>query len=112
MRKLLEEVGVDLYVNLLILGDIAVCINGGYRALRLAQATVDTLVRIDEQHIVAGTVLLHNAFVDAVHRANTDTRFIFHAYAGFGNYICHCGYLLEVLNKRRDAYLTANTAAD
>ncbi len=79
-----EKVGVDLNEVLLVFRNIAVGENGGYRALRLAKAAVDALIRINVQHIIRLGPL-----VDAVHRAHGHAGFIFYSNAGFDNYVGH-----------------------
>src|SRR5678815_6143703 len=86
---LAEEVGVDLNVVFVLLGNVAIGEDGGHRTFRLAQAAVNALIGIDEEHIIGHAVLLQDAFMDAVYRADRHAGFIFNADAWFGNYVRH-----------------------
>ena len=63
--------GVDLEPPV----DIELCIgnDGLDRALRFAVAAIDTLVRVDHQHVLPLVEIIHGANLDAVHQFALDT---------------------------------------
>ena len=61
-------------------------------ALRLAKSTVDTLVRVDVDHVIA--------FVNAVHRANSHARLVFDADTRFGYNVRHA-YIVPIASLSR-----------
>ncbi len=63
--------GVDLEPPV----DIELCIgnDGLDRAFRFAVAAIDTLVRVDYQHVLALVETIHGANLDAVHQFALDT---------------------------------------
>ena len=63
------------------------------RALRLADAAVDALVRVDDQHVLALVEAVHGADFDAVHVLALD--------AGFGDDVGHCGLVSVVAGAGR-----------
>src|SRR5437667_252691 len=77
----LEELLVQLDVVLPLLWRLVFREDRLHRTDGLARATVDALVRMDEEHRVA--------LVNAVDGANLDTGFVFHVDAGFRNDIRH-----------------------
>src|SRR5438445_125655 len=77
----LEELLVQLDVVLPLLWRLVFREDRLHRTDGLARATVDALVRMDEEHRVA--------LVNAVDGANLDTGFVFHVDAGLGNDIRH-----------------------
>jgi len=78
---LLCVVCVELNEALPLIRDFVFHEDRVYRAFRLAQAAVNTLVRVN--------VKLVSGFVDAVYRADGNTRFIFDADTRLGDYIRH-----------------------
>src|SRR5205814_5399022 len=78
-----EVVGVDLDVVLPLIGGRILREDRGHRALRLACATVDALIGIDEVH----RVLFLG--VDAVHGADVDATRVLDAYARLGDHVGH-----------------------
>jgi len=78
---LFGEVGVDLNKALPLIRDFVFHEDRVHRALRLAQAAVNALIRIN--------VKLIACFMDAVHGADRNAGSIFDANAGFGDYIRH-----------------------
>ena len=87
--SLLEEFRVYLYELLKLFGHIAIGMNGSDGAFRLAQSAVDALVRVDEKHVVGGSIHIHDSFMNTVDRADLDTGFIFDANAGLSDDISH-----------------------
>ncbi len=87
--SLFEELRVDLYELLELFRHVAIGMNGSDRAFRLAQSAVYTLVRVDEKHVVGGSIHIHDSFVNTVNRADLDTGFIFDANTGLSDDIRH-----------------------
>src|ERR1044071_5909469 len=83
-RLVLVPESVDLDERLLVVGDVVLGKDGGYRAGGLTGAAVDALVRVDVEHLVVIAVV-----VDAVHWADVDAGPVFRADAGLGNYVSH-----------------------
>jgi len=83
----LRIIGIDLDEAFPLLGDFVFHEDRIDRAFRLAQAAVDTLVRVDIKHIPR--------FMDAVYGADGNAGFIFHPNAGFGDHIRHSQFLLR-----------------
>src|SRR5688500_17521233 len=80
-RLALEDVAIQLNVLFQVRRHILLREDGRDRALGLARATVDALVRMNEQLI--------RSFVDAVHRADVDARPVLRPDARFGDHIRH-----------------------
>jgi len=98
-RPVLCQFFVELEVVLLPFRQLVFGVNSLYRALRLAQCTVDTLVGIDHEKV--------RAFVEAVHGANLDAVGQFALNTGFCNNECHAGNL-----NFRSAYAMRSRAAN
>ncbi len=98
-RPVLRQFFVELEVLLLSLGQLIFGVNSLYRALGLAQCTVNALVRIDNEKV--------RAFVEAIHRANLDAVGQFALNTGFCNNECHAGNL-----NFRSAYAMRSRAAN
>ena len=77
----LENVAVDLDVFLEVSRDVLFRKDRGNRALRLARATVDALVRVD--------VELFRSLIDAINRTDIDAGAVFRILAGFCYYVGH-----------------------
>src|SRR5690242_11649317 len=77
----LEHVPVDLNELLEIPGNVLFREDRRYRTLRLARATVDAFVRMNEELLLP--------FVDTVDGAHVDTGFVLDVYAGFGDDVGH-----------------------
>jgi len=86
---LFGKVRVDLDKVLPLIGNFIFHENGIYGTLRLAQAAVNTFIRVN--------VKLIARFMDAVHGANSDAGFIFDPNAGFGDYVRHDSFSSTVL---------------
>jgi hypothetical protein len=85
----IEVVGVELDEALPLFRHFVFHEDRVHRALRLTQAAVDTLGRIDEELVVVV------GSMDAVHRADRDAGLVFHADTRLGN---HVGHLVKNLS--------------
>jgi len=86
---LLEKIGVDLYILLPFLWNSRFFENSRHRAGRLARAAVDALIGIDIKLLAGFKILLGLSGMNAVHRADIDTRRVLHTHARLRNYIGH-----------------------
>jgi hypothetical protein len=82
-------VGVHCGEVLPLLGQIILGEDGLYRTRGLARSTIDTLVRMDIEHLSALKIRFILPRVNAVNRANVNTSRILGPNAGFSYYISH-----------------------
>jgi hypothetical protein len=87
--RLPEEGRVDLRVTTPFFRDFVVWEDRVYRAFRLAETTANASVRVDEQLVVFLSILLNDAAMNCIHRANRNAGLIFTADAGFRDDKCH-----------------------
>jgi hypothetical protein len=86
LAQLLRGCGILLDKALPVSGYVGIDENSGYGTLRLAKTTVDALVWIDINHVLA--------FIDAIYRTNGHTGLVHHANARFGYYVRQFNRLL------------------
>src|SRR5688572_20328616 len=82
-RVVLEELLVEVDEALPLLGCLVLSEDRLHRTYRLARATIDALIGMNEQLVIA--------LVDAVDRAHLDTRLVLHTDARLSDYVRHQG---------------------
>src|SRR5207248_6305815 len=88
---LLEVVGVDRDVLGPLLGDVVLGEDGIHRALRLADTTVDALVRVNKQHVREAFLV---TLIDAVDRTDLHAGLVLDADARLADDVSHGSFLL------------------
>src|SRR5262245_10256808 len=91
-----KMIGVDLNIMFPLIRNVFVAVDRFDRAGGLASAAINALVRMDKKHLGGFELRLILPRMDAIHRADVNTRRILRADARFANYInSHYAFLLQ-----------------